>query len=39
MANTKLRLVSFGAAKTLTRDMEGGDYAEMNVYPSRTQVR
>ena len=36
MADTKLRLVSFGAAKALTRDLEDGDHAEMQIFPSRT---
>ena len=38
MTTGKLRLVSFGAAKALTRDLEEGDYTEFQVLPSRTQI-
>lgn len=38
MTNGKLRLVSFGAAKALTRDLEVGDYTEFEILPSRTQI-
>ena len=31
MKTTKLRLVSFGSAKTLTRDGAGVQYLEMNI--------
>jgi len=30
----KLRLVSLGSAKALTRDMIQGDYTELGVFPS-----
>lgn len=34
MTTPKLRLVSFGSAKALTRDMIQGDYTELGVFPS-----
>lgn len=30
----KLRLVNFGSARALTRDMILGDYTELGVFPS-----
>jgi hypothetical protein len=36
MKTTKLRLVSFGSAKALTRDTLPGPFLEMNVIQSRT---
>ena len=36
MKTHKLRLVSFGSAKALTRDQRGGPYMEINVFDSRT---
>jgi hypothetical protein len=35
MTPTKLRLVSFGSALTLTRDLLSGPYTEINVFDSR----
>lgn len=32
----KLRLVTIGSAKALTRDLAGGQYMEINVFDSRT---
>lgn len=34
MKTPKLRLVHFGSAKTLTRDLIQGPYTEMGVFPS-----
>ncbi len=36
MTTPKLRLVSFGSARTLTRDGEFGPYWELLIVPSRT---
>lgn len=35
MNTTRLRLVSFGSAKALTRDLLTGPYTEINVFDSR----
>lgn len=35
MRTTKLRLVSFGRARDLTRDMLGGQHTEINIFDSR----
>jgi hypothetical protein len=37
MKTTKLRLVSFGSAKALTRDLIGGEFTEVNMNDSREQ--
>ena len=34
MKTPKLRLVHFGSAKALTRDLIQGNYTEMGVFPS-----
>lgn len=36
MPQNQLQLVSFGAARALTRDQEIGDLLEMQIFPSRT---
>jgi hypothetical protein len=36
MTTPKLRIVSFGSARALTRDTLQGPFLEMNVIPSRT---
>lgn len=38
MATTTFTRISFGSARTLTRDGFGGPYIEMLVIPSRTPV-
>lgn len=38
MITRKLRLVSFGAARVLTRDNEEGAHVEFQILPSRTYV-
>lgn len=38
MKTNKLRLVSFGSAKALTRDNQPGIYLEFGVLPSRTAM-
>lgn len=38
MTSTKLRLISFGSAKAMTRDLLGGQYTEINVFDSRDPV-
>lgn len=35
MTTTKLRLISFGSAKALTRDGAGVEYLEMNIRNSK----
>lgn len=35
MKSPKLRLVSFGSARALTRDMLGGQHTEINIFDSR----
>ncbi len=34
--NPKLRIVTIGSARALTRDLAGGQYMEINVFDSRT---
>lgn len=38
MKTTKLRLVTFGSAKALTRDLTGGLYMEINAFDSSKPV-